>query len=87
MPKIVIKDLEMSKALDNKALSCIFGGLYNKTFNEDRRLKTECVGTFLVNGELKQRFRDIWQRVTIVIEDYEKRTYDRSFISPAVTCT
>ncbi len=87
MTNFVIKDLEESKELDRKAMSRVFGGLYNKTFSDDRRLKTECIGTFLVDGELKQRFRDVWQKVTVTIEDYEKYTYDRSFITPAVPCS
>ncbi len=77
MTNFVIKDLEMSKELDSKAMANVLGGALYLVW--DKHMRTEGVGTFLTEkNELVQRFREVWQKIEV--EDYVKREYDRPFI-------
>ena len=84
MLNIAIRDLEISKALDRKAMAGIFGGEANfangtKLFSVKTR--TEGLGTKVdANGHVAQRFRDVWINV---VEDYSTE-YTKEFLNSVV---
>ncbi len=84
MANIIIRDLEVNKKLDKKALSNIIGGqedsgslLYTMTG------RTECLGTFLNDqNEMVQKYRCYYYRIYEVWEEREQ-----SFCGPVSNVT
>jgi hypothetical protein len=79
MSNIIIRDLEVNKTLDKKAMASIFGG-YGGT--QIVKVGTIPLGTFLVGDELKQRYRDCYKKIewkVEITEYYEDR--EESFVT------
>ncbi|QTA80598.1 Uncharacterized protein dnl_29070 [Desulfonema limicola] len=84
MANIVIRDLEMNKELDKKAMSGIVGGvdLVNTQIICDTKISSVGIGTFVKpdTGEVIHRYKDCYYRLI----KGETKVYDRSFISTTV---
>lgn len=84
MLNIAIRDLEVSKALDKKAMAGIFGGdvsFPNGTKLFSVKTRTEGLGTIVnADGHVVQRFRDVWINV---VEDYSSE-YTKEFLNSVV---
>jgi len=70
MLNIIVKDLEIYKELDKRAMKNIFGGWDCETIWAPRKICETCTGTIVdASGRIKREIKERWEQIQRCTED------------------